>query len=146
MFKTYLQMPLENLFTNILLETRQISDGIQKADVFASAMERACYLRDLAMLSGNRWIDTDSLRNLDPLIELFRKELDVETIAVVPVFHGHNDPDLGAVGWVEECRELTDRGKTMSLMLQSLRRLRCMIEVADARVKAENFVNRRLQV
>lgn len=146
MFKSYLQMPLEDLFTNILLETRQVSDGIQKADVFASAMERACYLRDLAMLPGNRWIDTDSQRNLDPLIELFRKELDAETTAVVPVFHGHNDPDHGAVGWVEERRELTDRGRTMSSMLQSLRRLRCMIEVAGARIDAERCVNHRLQV
>lgn len=145
MRNTYLQMPLEDIFTHILLETRQISDGLRHADIFPSAVERACHLRDLAMLSGNKWIETEAVRSLDPLIRSLDEVLDDETIAIMQVFHGHNDPEYGAVGSVEKRRELTDKGKNVLSLLQSLRRLRCMIEIADARVNAERIVNRRLQ-
>ncbi|QPZ92049.1 hypothetical protein [Thioclava electrotropha] len=146
MRNTYLQMPLEDLFTEILLETRQISDGLGHTDIFPTAAERACHLRDLAMLSGRKWIDTDAVRTLEPLIRRLDEELDDETIAIVQVFHGHNDPEHGAVGSVEARRDLTEKGKTILSLLQSFRRLRCMIEIADARVNAERLVNRRLQV
>lgn len=146
MFKCYIQMPVEDLFANILLETRQISDGLRHLDVFSGAMERASFLRDLAMLSGHKWIDTEAGKNLDPIIRILEAELDAETTMITQVFHGHNDPDHGAVGSVEKRRELTARGESASSMLQSLRRLQCMLEVADARIKAERIVNLRLQV
>ncbi|MBU2961185.1 hypothetical protein KO516_10240 [Citreicella sp. C3M06] len=146
MRNTYLQISLEELFTHILLETRQISDGLRYADIFSSAVERACYLRDLAMLSGNRWIDTDAVRNLEPLIRRLDAELEDETIVIVQVLHGHNDPEHGAVGSVEKRRDLTEKGKTVLSLLQGLRRLRWMLEVADARINAERLVNRRLHV
>ncbi|WP_147438897.1 hypothetical protein [Roseovarius spongiae] len=146
MRNTYLQMPLEDLFTHILLETRQISDGLRHADIFSSAVERACHLRDLAMISGDKWVDTDAVRNFEPLIRRLDAELEDETIAIVQVFHGHSDPDHGAVGTVEKRRDLTEKGKTVLSLLQSLRRLRYMIEIADARINAERLVNRRLHV
>ncbi|RKF15354.1 hypothetical protein D6850_11090 [Roseovarius spongiae] len=98
------------------------------------------------MISGDKWVDTDAVRNFEPLIRRLDAELEDETIAIVQVFHGHSDPDHGAVGTVEKRRDLTEKGKTVLSLLQSLRRLRYMIEIADARINAERLVNRRLHV
>ena len=61
-----------------MLETRQISEGLRHVDIFSTAIERACYLRDLAMLSGNRWIVTEAVKNLEPLIRLLDAKLDAD--------------------------------------------------------------------
>ena len=36
MRSTYFQMPLEDLFAHILLETRQISEGLRHVDIFST--------------------------------------------------------------------------------------------------------------
>lgn len=146
MFKTYIQMPLEDLCATIFHETRQIASCLRVADVFANACERSRNLRVLEMLADGRALNIRANGDLDLLVQHLRNELDSETTEIFQLFHGRNDPDLGAVGSVETRRELTERGETVSVLLQDLRRLRHMIEVADARINAERHVNRRLQV
>nr|WP_309502373.1 hypothetical protein [uncultured Roseovarius sp.] len=146
MFKTYIQMPLEDLCAQIFHAARQIADGPRTYDVFVNASERSKNLRVLEMLADGRSFDISVIADLDLLVRHLRSELDSETTATYQVFHGRNDPDLGALGTVETRRELTERGQRLSCLLRDLCRLRHMVEVADARINAERLVNRRLQV
>lgn len=94
-------------------------------------------------LSEDRLLRQDVCAALDLVISILDGEIDQETQKIVPVFHGRNDPEEGAIGTVVNERMLTPRGVHILQCLGNLRVLRQMLLVLEHRLTAERTVNRR---
>ncbi|KKL16344.1 hypothetical protein LCGC14_2496540, partial [marine sediment metagenome] len=99
--------------------------------------------RSMNSLSEDGLLRQDGCKALDLVISILHSELDQETQEIVPVFHGRNDPEEGAIGTVVDERILTSRGEQIAQCLCSLRLLSEMVQVLQHRFTAERIVNRR---
>ncbi|ETX30790.1 hypothetical protein [Roseivivax isoporae] len=144
MNKDYLEMPLENLCAKILFDLEAASDGLLSADIAGSAHDRAVMARWAARVRGGGGLRHGVSATITPILALLQAEMDEETRGYRNVFEGHLDTEEGPVGHVVRRRFLTERGERIRAWHDGLRRLRHMLQVAEARLDAERAVNRRM--
>ncbi|MBR9851973.1 MAG: hypothetical protein GYB27_21635 [Rhodobacteraceae bacterium] len=144
MNKHYLEMPLEDLCARILFELEAASEGLLAADIAGSAHDRAEMARWAARMRGYGGLKPGVSANITPILALLQAGIDEETRGYRNVFEGHPETEEGPVGDVVRRRLLTDRGERILAWHDGLRRLRHMLQVAEARLDAERVVNRRV--
>ncbi|SMX35262.1 hypothetical protein [Actibacterium lipolyticum] len=136
-------MPLEELCARSLEKIRHVTDVATSAEVAGASQNQHAIRRSMDSLSEDRLLRHDGCEALDHVVSILVEELDRETQDIVPVFHGRNDPEEGAIGTVVHERILTPRGAHISGCLGNLRVLREMLLVLEHRLTAERIVNRR---
>lgn len=144
MNKYYLEMPLEDLCAKTLFELEAASEGLLSADIAGSAHDRATMARWAARVSGDGGLRAGVSKTITPILALLENQLGEETTGYWNVFEGHPDTEDGPVGTVVRMRIVTDRGERIRDWHDRLRRLRHMLQVAEARLGAERAVNRRM--
>lgn len=135
-------LPLEELCARTLEEIGYITEAATSAEVAGTSHNQQAIRRAMNSLSEDRLLRQDAREALDLVISILDAELDQETKEIVPVFHGRDDPEEGAIGTVVNERVLTLRGDHISQCLGNLRVLREMLHVFLLRLVAERIVNR----
>ena len=136
-------MPLEELCARSLEKIRHVTDVATSAEVAGASQNQHAIRRSMDSLSEDRLLRHDGCGALDHVVSILDEELDRETQEIVPVFHGRNDSEEGAIGAVVNERILTPRGEQVARCLDNLRVLREMLLVLGHRFAAERIVNRR---
>lgn len=136
-------LPLEELCARTLEKIRHVSDAATSAEVARTSRNQHAIRQAMNNLSEERLLRQDGRGPLDLVISILDGELDQETQEIIPVFHGRNDPEGGAIGTVVDERVLTPRGERINQCLGNLRVLREMLQVLENRFTAERIVNRR---
>ncbi|WP_281967798.1 hypothetical protein [Roseovarius nanhaiticus] len=136
-------LPLEELCARILEKIRHVRETATSAEVAGTAQNQHAIQRSMKSFSEDRLLLFNACEALDLVISLLDDELDQETQEIVPVFHGRNDPEEGAIGIVINERVLTRRGDQIEQCLGNLRILRNMLQVLEHRLAAERIVNKR---
>lgn len=136
-------MPLEELCARSLEKIGQVTDAATSVEVAGTSDNQHAIRRAMNSLSEEKLLCQDGCAALDLVISLLNAELEQETQELVPVFHGRNDPEEGAIGTVINERMLTPRGDQIDLCLGNLRVLREMLRVLQHRLAAERIINRR---
>ncbi|MGR3394333.1 hypothetical protein [Pseudooceanicola nanhaiensis] len=144
MNKDYLEMPLEDLCAKILFDLEAATEGLLSADIAGSAHDRAVMARWAARVRGDGGLRHGVSATITPVLALLERELENETTGCGNVFEGHPETDEGPVGDVIRRRVLTGRGQRIHAWHKRLRRLRHMLQVAEARISGERAVNRRM--
>lgn len=137
------RLPLEELCARTLEKIGHVTEAATSAEVAGTSQNQHAIRRAMNSLSEDRLLRQDGCAALDLVISILDGELDQETQEIVPVFHGRNDPEEGAIGTVVDERVLTPRGDHISECLGNLRVLREMLQVFEHRLIAERLVNRR---
>ncbi|MCZ7675385.1 MAG: hypothetical protein M5U35_05260 [Roseovarius sp.] len=136
-------MPLEELCARSLEKTSHVAKTATSAEIAGTSDNQHAIRRAMNSISEDRLLRQDGCAALDLVISLLNAELDQETQGIVPVFHGRNDPEEGAIGTIADERVLTPRGEQIAQCLGNLRVLREMLQVLEYRLAAERIVNRR---
>ncbi len=138
----FYRLPLEELCARTLEKIEHVTEAATSAEVAGTSYNQNAIRRAMNSLSEDRLLRHDTRGALDLVISILDGELDRETQEIVPVFHGRNDPEEGAIGTVVDERVLTPRGDHISQCLGNLRVLREMLHVFLLRLAAERIVNR----
>ncbi|UWS78029.1 hypothetical protein N1037_12090 [Phaeobacter sp. G2] len=136
-------MPLEELCARTLEKIKHLTDLATSAEVAGTVHNQHAIRQLMNTLSEGKLLCRDAYEGLDQVILILDGKLDQETQEIVPVFHGRNDPEEGAIGTVVNERVLTSRGAQISQCLGNLRILRAMLLVLEHRLTAERIINRR---
>lgn len=136
-------LPLEELCARSLEKIKHVSGAATSAEIAGTTCNQHAIRRSMNSLSEDRLLRHDTRGALDLVISILDGELDGETQDIVPVFHGRNDPEEGAIGTVVNERILTPRGEQIAQCLGNLRLLGEMLQVLQHRFIAERIVNRR---
>jgi hypothetical protein len=136
-------LPLEELCARTLEKIGHVTKAATSAEVTGTSHNQQAIRRAMNSLSEDRLLRHDGCVALNLVISILGGELDQETQEIVPVFHGRNDPEEGAIGSVVQERVLTPRGDQIARCLGDLRMLREMLLVLEHRLAAERIVNRR---
>jgi len=144
MNKHYLEMPLEDLCATALLELDAASEALCSADIAGSAHDRAILARWSARMAGDLALKPGVSSAMARVIGIVEAQLDAETLEQHAVVDGHPDTEEGPVGQVIRVRILTERGRRLEAWHGRLRRLRHMLQVAEARLGAERAINARM--
>jgi hypothetical protein len=136
-------LPLEELCARILEKIGHVAKAATSAEVAGTSHNQHAIRRAMKSLSEDRLLRHEVCEAIDLVISILDGELDQETQEIVPIFHGRNDPEEGAIGTVVDERVLTPRGDHISECLGNLRVLRVMLQVLEHRLAAERIVNRR---
>lgn len=137
------RLPLEELCARTLEKIGHVTKAATSAEVAGTGHNQHAIRRSMNSLSEDGLLRQDGCKALDLVISILHSELDQETQEIVPVFHGRNDPEEGAIGTVVDERILTSRGEQIAQCLCSLRLLSEMVQVLQHRFTAERIVNRR---
>lgn len=143
MMNIFHRLPLEELCARSLEKASRVAETATSAEIAGTSDNQHAIRRAMQSLSEDRLLRHDVCAALDLVISILAGELDQETQEIVPVFHGRNDPEEGAIGTVVQERVLTPRGAHISQCLGNLRVLREMLQVLQHRLAAERIVNRR---
>lgn len=136
-------LPLEELCARTLQKIGHVSEAVTSAEVAGTAQNQHAIQRSMKSFSEDRLLRFNGCEALDLVISLLDDELAQETQEIVPVFHGRNDPEEGAVGTVVHQRILTPRGDQIAKCLGDLCVLGEMLQVLESRLAAERIVNKR---
>ncbi|RKF13519.1 hypothetical protein D6850_14620 [Roseovarius spongiae] len=136
-------LPLEELCARTLERISHVAETATSAEFAGTNDNPHAIRRAMNSLSEDRLLRHDGCEALDLVISILDGELEQETQEVVPVFHGRNDPEEGAIGTIVHERVLTPRGNQIAQCLGNLRVLREMLRVLEYRLAAERIVNRR---
>ena len=136
-------LPLEELCARILEKIGNVAESATSAEVAGTSHNQHTIRRAMKSLSDDRLLQQEVCEENDLVISILDGELDQETQGFVPVFHGRNDPEEGAIGTVVDERVLTPRGDHIAQCLGDLRVLGVMLQVLEHRLAAERIVNRR---
>lgn len=136
-------MPLEELCARTLEKIAHVTEVATSAEISGTSHNQHMIGRAFQSLSENRLLRENAFEALELVLSILDGELEQETRESVPVFHGRNDPEEGAIGTVVDERVLTPRGDQISQCLGDLRVLREMLLVLEHRLAAERIINRR---
>ncbi|MFG6560290.1 hypothetical protein [Sulfitobacter sp. 1A15299] len=136
-------MPLEELCARSLEKIKNVSGAATSAEIAGTSERQNAIRRAMDSISEERLLCQNGSAELDLVMSILDCELDQETQEIVPVFHGRNDPEEGAIGTVVNERVLTPRGEQIAQCLGNLRILCEMLQVLQHRFAAERIVNRR---
>ncbi|MGJ8573367.1 MAG: hypothetical protein ACSHXI_22000 [Hoeflea sp.] len=135
--------PLEELCARSLEKIKHVTDAATSTEVVGTAHNQNAIRKSMNTLSEGKFLRHDAYEDLNRVISILAEELDRETRDFVPIFHGRNDPEEGAIGTVIHERVLTSRGEQVAQCLGNLHVLREMLLILGHRFAAERIVNRR---
>lgn len=138
--QNYHQIPLDELCSMLIANTRSFADWFPKNDISVDTLEHSSIRRILDGMRANPGVSRKDDTDIDILSAILRRELERETLGWVTVFDGRNDPELGAIGDVREVRDLSDRGRMIEDCVRSLQQLAHMRSICRARLDAEKLV------
>lgn len=138
--QTYYQMPIDELCSLLIAMTRGFIDHFPANEVAADALERGSLRRTLDGMRADAGLSRRDDTDVDLLSAVLEREREREVLGSFMVFDGRNDPELGAVGEVQEVLDLTERGQSMDACLRSLRRIAHIRSICRARIDAEKLL------
>jgi len=138
--QTYYQMPLDELCSLLIGMTRSFIEHFPANEVAADAIERGSLRRTLEAMRACAGLSRRDDTDIELLSAVLERERGREVLGSFMVFDGRDDPEIGAVGEVQEVLDLTDRGQAIDACVRSLRRIAHIRSICRARIDAEKVL------
>lgn len=133
-------LSIETLAAQVIATGRAVAVEIRRSDLGKDGHDRGFIERCLRRLAVGEPFDDRDEGGFLAIQERFQREIAVETIFTLPMFHGVRDPELGDVGSVEEWRALTDRGQSLSDLSSRFETFLLLRRAVLDRLAAEKFL------